>query len=277
MLNRHLSVLISGICLLLLGTSFLSAQQVTEEEDVLYLKNGSVIRGEITERMIGESIKVQVLGGSVFVFDESEVETILKSPKVYSPPSAAPISRREYKRGFKQNTPVTRRQRGIYNMFSFGFQPGPDTWNSVVPWVTLQWRTGYSFNQYINIGGGIGIDSYMPGGMIPVYADFHGELGKTVRPMMFHYFAQAGYGINAWTNNWRFGALEGGPMGHLGAGWKLNTRRRVEWLFTLGYKFQSMRFFEIDWGGWGNPFPEPSESPVRRVFRPITLQVAVGF
>ncbi len=275
MIIRQFRAFVIAICLLCVGMLSLIAQQPTADEDVVYLKNGSIIRGEITERIIGESIKIQILGGSIFVFEESEIETILKAPKVYQAPVQQPyVSPKEYRRELKRTTPVTSRKRGVYNMFSYGFQPGPDTWSDVVPWPTLQWRTGYNFNQFVNLGVGFGIDAYMPGGTIPIYADFHGELGKEVKPIMFHYFFQAGYGISAW-NNWNFQEVGGGPMGQFGIGWKLNTRRRIEWVFTAGYKFQAMSFIQTN--GWEPfPLPEPRRRETR-VFRPLTLQVAVGF
>jgi len=46
--------------------------------DVVYLKNGSVIRGMIIEQVPNESLKIQTRDGSVFVYAISEVEKITK-------------------------------------------------------------------------------------------------------------------------------------------------------------------------------------------------------
>lgn len=46
-----------------------------EREDVLYLKTGSVIRGNIKEQN-AEKVKVELLGGSVFVFNTTEIDSI---------------------------------------------------------------------------------------------------------------------------------------------------------------------------------------------------------
>ena len=49
-------------------------------EDVVYLKNGSIIRGVIIEQIPGDSLKIQTPGGSVFVYKMSEVLKIAKEP-----------------------------------------------------------------------------------------------------------------------------------------------------------------------------------------------------
>lgn len=57
---------------------FLTVAQATEYEDVIYLNDGSVIRGTIVERVPGETYKIEIAGGSVLVVDADEVEKITK-------------------------------------------------------------------------------------------------------------------------------------------------------------------------------------------------------
>jgi hypothetical protein len=52
------------------------AQQ--SSQDVLYLKNGSIIRGTIIEQVPNKSLKIQTADGSVFVYSIEEVEKITK-------------------------------------------------------------------------------------------------------------------------------------------------------------------------------------------------------
>jgi hypothetical protein len=49
-----------------------------QKQDVVYLKNGSIIRGEITEQIPNVSIKIETKDGSVFVYKMSEVEKMTK-------------------------------------------------------------------------------------------------------------------------------------------------------------------------------------------------------
>jgi hypothetical protein len=47
--------------------------------DVIYLKNGSIINGVITEQVPGQTIKVETRDKNVFVFREDEIEKIVKA------------------------------------------------------------------------------------------------------------------------------------------------------------------------------------------------------
>jgi hypothetical protein len=65
------------VCCLLLMASF-SPGRCEDFNDVVYLKNGSVIKGIIVEQVLGKSIKIQTRDGSLFVFKYEEVEKIGK-------------------------------------------------------------------------------------------------------------------------------------------------------------------------------------------------------
>lgn len=55
--------------------------KVNEElVDVLYLKNGSMIRGKVLEFISGGNVKIQTADGSIFVYKSEEVEKIVKEP-----------------------------------------------------------------------------------------------------------------------------------------------------------------------------------------------------
>lgn len=49
--------------------------------DIVYLKNGSIIRGVIIEQVPNESIKIKTIDGNVFVFQLSEIDKITKDYK----------------------------------------------------------------------------------------------------------------------------------------------------------------------------------------------------
>lgn len=50
--------------------------------DVVYLKNGSILRGIIIEQVPNESIKLQTADGNIFVYQTSEIEKITKEGTV---------------------------------------------------------------------------------------------------------------------------------------------------------------------------------------------------
>ena len=57
------------------------------EIDVVYLKNGSIIKGKIIEQIIGESVKIETADGSIFVYKVEEIEKIVKEQKATKPES----------------------------------------------------------------------------------------------------------------------------------------------------------------------------------------------
>ena len=54
------------------------AQPKILEEDVIYLRNGSILRGTITEQIPGESVKIVTFDGTEFDLKTSEVDKIVR-------------------------------------------------------------------------------------------------------------------------------------------------------------------------------------------------------
>ncbi len=66
---------------LLFSLLFANATQVSAQNsliDVVYLKNGSIIKGVVVEQIIGQSIKIETKDGSLFVFKTEEVAKITR-------------------------------------------------------------------------------------------------------------------------------------------------------------------------------------------------------
>lgn len=88
----RLSILATLLFLLVGGIAY--AQKRGDE--IVYLKNGSVIRGTVLELIQGQQVKVQTADGSIFVYSTAEIERIVKD---------APLGRRAFsgyveKRGY---------------------------------------------------------------------------------------------------------------------------------------------------------------------------------
>lgn len=65
----------------LLGLLVTLCALAQDYEEVVYLKNGSIVRGTVIEQVPGESLKIQTSDGSIFVYNMSEVERITKEQK----------------------------------------------------------------------------------------------------------------------------------------------------------------------------------------------------
>lgn len=72
----------AAVCLLVFAVG-VSAQQF--QEDVVYLKDGSVIRGVIVYQVSDEPLKIRIQGGSVLVIDRADVLNIVKEVPMQSP------------------------------------------------------------------------------------------------------------------------------------------------------------------------------------------------
>jgi hypothetical protein len=71
---KHQTVILFISILFLFNFTFSQSQSM----DVVYLKNGSIIRGEIIEQIPDKSIKLQTADGNIFVYNFSDIEKITK-------------------------------------------------------------------------------------------------------------------------------------------------------------------------------------------------------
>ena len=66
---------------IVLSASFTFAQ--TSLQDVVYLKNGSIIRGDIIEMVPSETVKIMTADGCVFIYDFVDVEKFTKEKPIH--------------------------------------------------------------------------------------------------------------------------------------------------------------------------------------------------
>ena len=74
---KYRSIPSFGAFLLALSFFFLSVSNPSAQQamqDVVYLKNGSVIRGSIIEQIPNVSLRIQAKDGSLFVYKMEEIE-----------------------------------------------------------------------------------------------------------------------------------------------------------------------------------------------------------
>lgn len=96
-MEKALSVFGAVLGSALLVASFTAAQE-GEWQDAVHLKNGSVLRGVIVERVPGEGVKIRTAGGNVFAFRQDEIarETREPAPRPFPghfgpPPPGGPL------------------------------------------------------------------------------------------------------------------------------------------------------------------------------------------
>src|SRR5690606_12866942 len=203
--------------LFLLFATVSSAQN--NYQDVVYLKNGSIIRGVIIEQVPNKSIKIETADRSVFVHTMDEIEKLTKEP-------------------FQKNNEYRSSsglQSGYKVIVELGNQVASGSFG--MDRLKLNIVNGYQINPYFSLGFGTGLRYYFDAeaALIPFFADFRTYfINNKVTPYLS---LGIGYSLDA-TNS-----LEG-------VGFLLNPATGVSFKVGnsamnvgLGYEMQKMDFY----------------------------------
>jgi hypothetical protein len=212
---------------LAISTPGLKAQEV----DHVYLKSGSVIRGNIMEIDPVDHVKIQDLCGNIWYYRIDLVE------KVTSEPYEIPRAMKETP-GFES---------GFANMTSIGFLAGSSGNMQVAPFSLLMvngWRSSIG----LFTGAGIGIE-FLSTNYLPLFLDIRYDLtGKEVVPYLI---AKGGYSLPLSSDHSEYDiayAYYGGPLVGTGVGLKIRTRSHFAWDIELMYRYQQTSHTEkYDW------------------------------
>lgn len=247
---------------LLFGFFFLSlhAQESTPTEDVIFLKNGSVIRGKLLEYQLDGNTRIETVGRNVLVFPSSEVSHLSVEP--LAPPKATQSQNTRFK------------DRGYYNLTQIGLllrNPGADAYSQEnTQAANLQMVNGYRFHRLLYAGVGVGLSFFQRGYSLPVFGELRGDiLHAEVTP---HYYVNAGYSFplyNGETIYWEEAnaKVKGGVLVDAGVGVKIHTTGAVAWLLTAGYRMQRSE----------NEYTDPwSETRITETYTHRRLSVQLG-
>lgn len=118
--------------------------QAQIHQDVLYLKNGSILRGKVLESEDENTTKIEIFGGNVFVVSSEEIDkrTVEAAPSL------------------KATGIITAQPDGFFNMFNFGLPLGQDQYGTLAGGICLDYVKGYQFYLPLKIGIGTGINYY---------------------------------------------------------------------------------------------------------------------
>ena len=137
--------------ILLFACLSINAQKM---QDVVYMKNGSVIRGLVMEQIPDSIIKIGTSDGSIFVFQTQDVVKITKEPS---------------KKYWGNNVNIYR-PKGYRWFLDLGGGVGDGGF------LELTSTHGYQFNPYLFVGGGAGALTDTWAVLFPFYANVHSNL-----------------------------------------------------------------------------------------------------
>ena len=232
---RKISIIKSLVILLLLIISTKLYAQI-DKVDVVYLKNGSIIKGEIVEIKTDEYVKIKSLCDNIWVFNNTDVLKILKEDKKVIVDSISDSQ-------FKIN--------GVFTNFSLGFLYGIGNENENPPLSVLV-GGGYSFKNNISVGLVTGVE-LLDNAFVPAMIDLKYSF---VNSKVSHFiFLQSGYSfvIDAQNddiyyyngNNER--ENRGGIVISPGFGIKWNLNKKNAIALSLGYRYQQNNYTYIDY------------------------------
>lgn len=257
---KKLSLTLAFIAIFCTMAMSLSAQTLSDYIDVVYLKNGSVIKGIIIEQVPGKSLKIETSDGSQYVYQITEVEKFTRELK--------PVSSSANSNNTNATKPVVKKEPKPFFNKTKGYWGGVEFLIAGSPGLRIV--NGYKFGQFGYLGLAVGLEAnrivnnYYSYTMLPYYRGnrevapfltfnivYAGDILK--RRITPYYQVELGYGINLnrysdqyYTgydlqgNYYEYIYQEkniGGPTGGAVFGVRFKTKKRVNFQLGLNARF----------------------------------------
>jgi len=237
MINQSFSLIFKPSCIFLvlflfgLGTPQCFAQNDGNMQDVVYLTNGSIIRGTATYINDSTSIRITTVGENVFVYDLTSVEKVTREPIPGSSQKFVP------------------RKNGITGSWDIGILPNASEAGHLNVAAGILIALGTQIRPNLSLMIGSGVENFDDEPFLPVFSDFRYFLNshKAFQPM---FVLKSGYswpvsGLVGGNNN--FSRTIGGILIAPGAGFRTYLNKTTMLIFSLGYRHQNSTYI-YTWG-----------------------------
>ncbi|MBR1462225.1 MAG: hypothetical protein IJ604_02435 [Prevotella sp.] len=136
-------------------------------QEVVYLKNGSIIKGTVIEQVPGKNIRIQTSDGSIFAYSMDDVERIVKEPV-----SGRQVSRGGYTYNQNSRTGDGGLQTGYRGFFDMGYNFGVGEYKEGR--VEMSTTHGSQVLPMLYVGAGVGVSYWFDSETfaIPIFGDF---------------------------------------------------------------------------------------------------------
>ncbi|MGV3502294.1 MAG: hypothetical protein ACO1O1_01190 [Adhaeribacter sp.] len=185
-------------------------------QDVVYLHNGSIIRGTLAKDPANGKVKIQTVGGNLFVFRDEEVKQVAREliRKTFQYPyTTGYLHMSEVALSLGNSSEANQKRRVDFSAHTFN---------------------GYQFASYLATGLTVGVDGYDGVTLLPLGLGLRGDLTKT--PTRPFYSLDGGYSLDWLDNPMRVGNRQGGYFWSGGLGLKFQSKKNHA--FTLGLAFR---------------------------------------
>lgn len=205
--------------LLFLSTTLLSQEQ----RDVIYLRDGSIIKGNITEST-DEVIKIETCCGSVLAIQSAQV---LSMEKETVPKSAFQV-----------------KQAGYMNFTSMGFLLGSPSNEKIAPFSVIT-EHSYRANDYVTIGGLIGYE-LLDEAVMPVGVNVKGFVFDGIKNVYLG--LTGGYSVSLENpNKDLYESTSGGPFFNIELGVLIPVSHNNSFFIAMGYRYNKLKYERSDW------------------------------
>jgi len=246
-----------ALLVLTLFFSFVAFSQDVQYEDVVYLKNGSVIRGMIIEQIPNQTITIQTADRNLFVFEVEQIEKITKEeiPHMKTKGGPSPAACIGEQKGFEATLDLL-----------FGIQLD---WGE--PVLGMHAIAGYRFFPQLFIGGGAGMEIYSEETYAPLFMQIRTDF---IEGRISPFFAvNVGYAFG-WVDG-EDGSDWGGIFMEPCIGFRFNIAEHFGLNISSSFKFQraydGQRYYDASYPE-GYVYERSSET-----YRLFTFKVGFSF
>lgn len=225
----------------ILMSCFLATQAQVTKRDVVYLKNGSIIKGSILEMVPGGSLKIETADGSIFIYKMDEVEKTTKEEVALINDVKKEVN--------KEDLEDTFNPRGYFISASIGPNLRPDAGEIEYAFTLIN---GIQINEYLSFGIGIKPTTFtLEGGqstnILPVFFDARFYIPKRRIHPMFTF--QFGYTVIGKTNidtpnnsyiDFVPNSNSGGIFMAVGSGMRVFINKRFSIMAEGGFNIQTL-------------------------------------
>ena len=222
------------IAILTLFTAVLETSAKIVSEDILYFKNGNIIRGNVLKIVPDSIVQLRSKEGDTLVFEiQSIAEIIIKDASNNSKPDFK-IKPSKFTHSFDAGFLVARNQYYYYfSQFSYYFS------------------TSYTFNYnilpFVSVGAGTGVDEYNAKPLVPLFGELKFIKNKgRMMPYISVYFGHSYYWLGGDVSNTGVYETkrEGGRLFGSGLGVKYFISPETAFTFSVGFRNQKAKTTE---------------------------------
>jgi hypothetical protein len=203
------------LLLIVVYTVLLSVKLYAQSrEDVVYLYNGSILKGKVIENIPGVKTSIEIVGRNIIVLPDTAIKMILMNQKIPSNEYGNSVS------------PVEM----AANVNFYGGTKNSGAFTFI---------TSYRFPFRLSVGAGLGIE-WFDHQQIPYMADFtYCFMKGSWSPYVY---ARTGYAVPlSKKDDGDLSEYYGGVLAGTGAGIRFNFSKRNALVFSIGYRYQKTK------------------------------------